>query len=131
MTPENLKKRSKQFALSVFDLIDDLPNSAKGRMVANQLGRSASSVGANYRAVCRARSDAEFISKMGTVIEEADESAYWLELIIEEKILSQKEVLPMLNEANELLAIFCASRTTARKNTATQQSKIKNRKSEI
>jgi four helix bundle protein len=113
MTTDELKARTKQFALRVMTLVDVLPNTVKGRVIANQIMRSATSVGANYRGACRARSRAEFISKIGVVEEEADESAFWLELIIDSKIRERRKIAPLLNEANELVAIMAASRKSA------------------
>jgi four helix bundle protein len=113
MTTDELKERTKQFALRVMTLVDVLPNTVKGRVIANQIMRSATSVGANYRGACRARSRAEFISKIGVVEEEADESAFWLELIIGSKIRETRKIAPLLDEANELVAIMAASRKSA------------------
>ena len=108
-----LQLRTKQFAVRVLTLIDHLPDSVAGRVVANQLARSATSVGANYRAACRGRSRAEFAAKLGTVAEEADESLYWLELIAERRLLPRSKVSALLHEADELTAIFTAGRRTA------------------
>jgi four helix bundle protein len=113
MTTDELKARTKQFALRVVTLVEVLPNSVRGRVIADQIMRSASSVGANYRATCRARSRAEFIAKIGVVEEEADETAFWLELIIESKIRRAKQTVPLPKEANELVAIMAASRKSA------------------
>jgi four helix bundle protein len=113
MTPPELKARTKAFAVRVIRLVDALPNSVKGRAIANQIMRSATSVAANYRAACRARSRAEFVAKIGIVEEEADETAFWLELIVECQIRSAKEVDPLLKEASELVAIMAASRKSA------------------
>ena len=113
MTTDELKARTKQFALRVVTLVEVLPDSVRGRVIADQITRSATSVGANYRATCRARSRAEFIAKIGVVEEEADETDLWLELIIESKIRRAKQILPLLNEANELVAIMAASRKSA------------------
>jgi len=113
MTTDELKARTKRFALRVMTLVDVLPNTVIGRVIANQIMRSATSVGANYRAACRARSRAEFISKIGVVEEEADETAFWLELIIGSKIRRIKQINPLLDEANELVAIMAASRKSA------------------
>ena len=113
MTTDELKARTKQFALRVVTLVEVLPDSVRGRVIADQITRSATSVGANYRATCRARSRAEFIAKIGVVEEEADETDFWLELIIESKIRRAKQILPLLNEANELVAIMAASRKSA------------------
>lgn len=116
MTPEELKARTKQFALRVLKLVGALPKTIEGRAVANQLVRCGTSVAANYHAACRARSKAKFVAKMGVVLEEADETQLWLELIIEEKLLSSKRVQPLWNEASELVAIFVTSRKSASAN---------------
>jgi len=108
-----LQQRTKDFALQVLNLIEHLPKTISGRVVANQLARSATSVGANYRAACRARSRAEFASKLGTVAEEADESLYWLELICEGKLIPEKKIFSLLSEADELTAIFTSGRRSA------------------
>lgn len=94
-------------------MVDVLPNTVKGRAIANQIIRSATSVAANYRAACRARSRAEFIAKIGLVEEEADETAFWLELIVDSKIRTEKQIGPLRREANELVAIMAASRKSA------------------
>ncbi len=117
-----LKRRTKQFGLRVMKLVGALPENSVGRAIGSQLIRSGTSVGANYRAVCRGRSKAEFIAKLGIVVEEADESAYWLELIIEGDLLGANLVEPLLREANELTAIMVVSRKSA-------QQSIENRKS--
>lgn len=127
MTSEELKKRTKQFALRVMKLVDALPNTTAGRAIGNQLVRSGTSVGANYRAACRGRSKAEFAAKVGTVAEEADECCFWLELIIEGNLLPARLVNPLLVEADELTAIFTAAAKTTR--LRNQKSKIKNQKS--
>jgi len=113
MTTDELKARTKRFTLRVMTLVEASPNTVRGRVIANQIMRSATSVGANYRAACRARSRAEFISKIGVVEEEADETAFWLELIIESKIRRAKQIAPLSDEANELVAITAASRKSA------------------
>lgn len=122
MDERELKQRTKQFALRVMKLVGALPHGSVARTIGNQLVRSSTSVGANYRAACRGRSKAEFVAKLGIVVEEADESAYWIELIIEGQLLTANLVEPLLQEANELTAIMVASRKTA-------QTKIKNQKS--
>jgi len=109
----DLKERTKSFALRVLNLVDALPKTDKGRAIARQIVKSGTSVGANYRAACRARSKAEFVSKVGTVVEEADETAFWLELIIDASILSKKRTFALWQEANELVAIMTTSRKTA------------------
>ena len=114
MNKEDQKFRTKQFALSVMKLIEALPRKQSGRVIGNQLLRSGTSVGANYRSACRGRSKAEFISKLSIALEEADESAYWLELIIESNLLNRDSVKPLLGEANELTAILFTSIKTAK-----------------
>ena len=117
-------------------LVDALPRTPKGRALASQLVRSGMSVAANYRAACRGRSRAEFIAKLGTVEEEADETVLWLELIVADKILPEMKILPLLNEANELVAIMAASYISATRNKRDgfankSQSAISTTKSEI
>lgn len=114
MNPEELKKRCKQFSLRVIRLVRALPDDKVGRPIANQLVRSGTSVAANYRAACLARSRADFTNKVGIAVEEADESALWMELIIEDGLLSADKVSPLWQEASELTAIFCASIKTSR-----------------
>ena len=126
MTSDELKKRTKQFALRVMKLVDSLPNTTAGRTVGNQLIRAGTSVGANYRAACRGRSKAEFAAKVGTVAEEADECCFWIELISEGSLLEERLVEPLLDEANELTTIFTASAKTTR--LRNQKSKVQNRK---
>ena len=125
MTERELLQRTKQFALRIFKLVGVLPQTIQGRAVAVQLIRSGTSVAANYRAACRARSKPEFVAKLGVVEEEADESALWLELIIETDLLPVTQVKPLLNEASEIVAIMASSKKTAAK------SQITNRKSQI
>ncbi len=110
MKEEDLKKRTKQFALRIIKFEAALPKNTEGRAIDNQLIRAGTSVGANYRSACKGRSKKEFIAKLGIVEEEADESAYWMELIIEGKLLKKELVQPLLDEANELVAIMAASR---------------------
>jgi four helix bundle protein len=117
-----LQQRTKDFALRVLNLIEHLPNTIGGRVLANQLATSATSVGANYRAACRARSRAEFASKLGTVAEEADESLYWLELIQVGDFVPEKRIASLVSEADELTAIFTSGRRSASR---PQPSKIK------
>jgi four helix bundle protein len=113
MTPEELKQRTKRFAIGILKLSDDFPKSAAGRVLANQLIRAGTSVAANYRAACRARSKAEFASKIGNVEEEADESAFWLELSRDAGLLHGERVRPLWQEADELTRIMMASGRTA------------------
>jgi len=110
---EELKKRTKQFALRVIRLSRSIPTCPEGRVIQYQLLRSATAVGANYRAACRARSDPDFASKIGLVLEEADESVFWLELLVESALLRRERISDLMNEANQLVAIFAASRKTA------------------
>ena len=116
MTKEELKKRTKEFALRVINLTNALPDTYAGKVIANQLVRCGISVGANYRAALRARSTRDFVNKIGVVLEESDESAYWMELIIESKGLPESRVLSLLQEANELTAIFAATHRTVKTN---------------
>ena len=117
MNKDELKKRTKTFALRVMKLVKHLPNNNKGRVLGDQLLLSGTSVAANYRAACRGRSRTEFIAKLGTVLEESDESALWMELITEDGMIPIKRVASLLQEANELTAIFfTARRTTQRTN---------------
>jgi four helix bundle protein len=125
MTESDLIERTKQFALRVIKLVGELPRTIEGRAIASQLMRSGTSVAANYRAACRARSKPEFIAKLSTVEEEADESAFWLELIIDAGLMSDSKIRPLLNEASEIVAIMASSKKTAAK------SQIANRKSTI
>src|SRR4051812_10403827 len=111
-TPE-MKQRTKRFGLAILQLLDQLPNTIGGRAVANQLVRSATSIGANYRAACRGRSRAEFASKIGTVAEEADESLYWLEVIDEGRLVPHQLIAALLKEADELTAMFTSARRTS------------------
>jgi len=113
MNAEDLKKRTKAFALRILRLAAALPNTIEGRVIRGQLVRAGTSVGANYRAACRGRSRAEFVAKLGVVEEESDESAFWLELIIEGEFLTQRVVEPLLREANELVKIMARSRLSA------------------
>ena len=111
---EGLKDRTKRFALLVIRLCQGLPRSQAGTVITRQLLRSATSVGANYRAVCRARSNADFVSKLGIVLEEADETLFWLELLVDSGLAQPWKTAALLREANELVAIFVASLRTAK-----------------
>ncbi|MCH8961829.1 MAG: four helix bundle protein [Bacteroidetes bacterium] len=114
MNQEELKKRTRAFALAIIKLVERLPRGLVTDVIARQLVKSGTSVGANYRAACRARSRAEFIAKMGVVEEEADESAYWLEILVDAGILARVDVDALLGEADELVAITVSSIQTAR-----------------
>ena len=112
---EELKNRSKQFAIRIVKLFRSLPRTEEARVIGKQVLRSVTSVAANYRAVCRARSKPEFIARIGVVVEEADETVLWLELQVDTDIVRESRMTNLLSEANELLAIFAASQYTARK----------------
>ena len=113
MDKRELQSRTKQFALRVLNLIDVLPRTAAGRAISNQLVRAATSVGANYRSACRARSRAEFAAKLGIAVEEADESLYWLELARDGKLVPEDKLSLLLKEADELTAILPSGRKSA------------------
>lgn len=110
----DLKERTKQFALRVIRLCRALPRSEEARIIGRQLLRSGTSVGANYRAACRARSKAEFVAKLGIVLEEADETVFWLELLQESDIVTARKLGSLAQEARELTSIFVASICTAK-----------------
>lgn len=111
-----LRLRTKAFAVRVIKLVDSLPSTVATRAIATQVVRSATSVGANYRAACKAKSRADFISKMGTVEEESDETIYWLEVLVEADIVLPKKMADLLREAKEITSIIAASRLTAKRN---------------
>jgi len=117
MTEDDLKKRTKEFALRVIKLVQSLPNTPLARHIGGQLMRCGTSVPANYRASCRSRSTADFVAKMGIVEEEADESVFWIELLVDTELVRLKRVADLLDEANQLVAIFVSSINTARKKT--------------
>ena len=110
---EELQKRTTSFALRIVRLFRSLPNCAEARVVGNQLLRSGTSVAANYRAACKGRSRADFISKLGIVEEEADETLFWLEFLVKSDIVPSKRMCDLIDEARQLSAIFGASRRTA------------------
>src|SRR5437016_12233209 len=112
---EELRARTKKFALRVICLFQHLPRSLDAQVLGKQLLRSGTSVGANYRAAGRARSKAEFISKIAIVLEEADETVFWLECVIESRIVKQELLQDLLTEANEQVAILAASHRTSRR----------------
>jgi four helix bundle protein len=112
----DLKRRTKAFALRILKLVDALPKTTAGRALASQIVRSGTSVAANYRAACRARSTADFIAKMGIVEEEGDETLFWLELLEESELVTATKLTAIKEEANELIAITVASIKTARRN---------------
>jgi four helix bundle protein len=125
---DELKRRSKAFAVRVVKLCRAMPHNLETRTVESQVLRSATSVAANYRAVCRARSHPDFVSKIGIVVEECDETIFWLELLVDLDMFPAPRVQPLLKEANELLAIFAASQLTAKQRA---KSAIVNRQSAI
>ena len=114
MNEEDLKLRTKQFALTIIRLVETLPSTPTARTIGHQLLRSGMSVGANYRAACRGKSKPDFIAKAGIALEEADECLYWLELLQAANILPPERLRHTLKEADELVAIFHASVKTAR-----------------
>lgn len=114
MNKDEMKQRTKLFALRVIRLVESLPKGRTSEVLGRQLLRSGTSVGANYRAACRAKSRADFISKMGTVEEEADESMYWMELLVESGLVQHDDVADLLDEANQLVAITVSSIKTAK-----------------
>lgn len=114
MAQDELKQRTKQFALRVIKLVESFPNTYLGRHVGGQLTRSSASIPANYRAACRAKSNADFVAKMGTVEEEADESAFWIEFAVDSDLVKQERIVELVDGANQLVAIFVSSINTAR-----------------
>jgi four helix bundle protein len=128
MNEDDMRRRTKDFTLRILKLVDAIPATRAGNTVANQLVRSGSSVGANYRALCRAKSRADFIHKTSIVEEEADESGFWLEITAESELLPPKRIQPLLDEANALTAMMVASRRTAQSNGSNRKPKIENRK---
>jgi four helix bundle protein len=116
MKHQNLQIRTKQFALQVIQFCEGMPNDETSRILVRQLLRSGTSVGANYRAACLAKSKPTFISKMGDVLEEADESGYWVELLVDSGKTDQQKATPLINESRELVAIAISSINTAKRN---------------
>ena len=118
MSEPDLKKRTKAFALRILKLVDALPKTTAGRALSSQIVRSGTSVAANYRAACRAKSTADFIVKVGIVEEEADETLFWLELLEESELVTAAKLAAIKQEADELIAITVTSIKTARRNRA-------------
>jgi four helix bundle protein len=116
MKSEEFKARTKRFAVLTIKFLETLPRNQTIGTLSNQLLRSSTSVGANYRAACRARSQADFISKMGIVEEETDESLYWMEILVEAGFVSSNQITVLVSEAKELLAMVVASIKTAKSN---------------
>ena len=123
MTPDELQARSKQFSLRIIKLVRALPNDIVGWELGKQILRSGTSVSSNYRAARRARSHKEFVSKIGTVVEESDETVHWLELLTVSGIVNAQRVANLLREADELMRIFSKTRATARQSQKTQLNK--------
>ena len=114
MTSDELKNKTKNLGISVIQLLGQIPNNPAGRAIANQLVRSATSVGANYRAACRAKSNADFLYKLKIVEEETDETIYWLEVMQETNMMAEEKLATLKKETNEVLSIIVASIKTAR-----------------
>ena len=114
MKNQDLRDRTKRFSLDIVRFVQDLPKDRTADPIARQLVRSGTSVGANYRAACRARSTPDFISKIGVVEEEADECGFWLEILQDSGIRAGEETMRLLKEADELTAIFVAGGKTAK-----------------
>jgi len=131
MTEIEMKQRTKAFALRVIKLSSSLSKDFVARRLGDQLLRSGTSVAANYRAACRARSKADFVNKLGIVEEEADESAFWMELIIEGGLLKRKAVESLLTEADELTKIMASSRISASRSLKQSKSIKGNRDSKL
>lgn len=116
MTSEELKNRTKKLAVSIIRFIETLPKCDSTKIIGKQIVRSATSRAANYRATCRARSKADFVNKIGIVEEEADETLFWLELLIECGKVQQEDIVSLQKEVNEVAAIFSASHKTTKMN---------------
>lgn len=128
MNAEDLKKRTKQFGLRCIKVTESLPRTRTADVLGKQLLRSATSVGANYRSACRAQSKPAFVAKIAIAIEEADESLYWLELLIEAGLMTEKKLAELRKEGDEIVAILTASSKTAQRGL---QRRISNQKSTI
>ncbi len=118
MDAEEVKRRTKQFGLRVIKLVDALPGIRSANVIGNQLLRAGTSVGANYRSALRGRSKPDFIARLGIAIEEADESLYWMEMLVEAELINSDRLNPLMQEANELISILTATVKTARSKTA-------------
>ena len=130
MNEKEFKERTKQIALRVIRLVESLPNTNSAQVIGKQLLRSATSVGANYRAACRGKSEADVLHKFSIVEEEADESLYWLELLAEANIVSETKLSALMQDINEIVAMTVSSIKTLRSKKI-YQSKIQNLKSKI
>jgi four helix bundle protein len=127
MPPAQLRDRTKRYAVAIVRFCRAVPRSDEGRIISRQLLRAGTAVGANYRSACRPRSDADFIAKLGLVIEECDETAFWLELLVEAEIIGVGAIATLLDEVDQLIRIFVASRDTARKNALARRARSQNR----
>ncbi len=121
MKHQNLQIRTKQFALQVIKFCEGLPKDETSRILTRQLLRSGTSAGANYRTACLAKSKPTFISKLGDVLEEADESGYWVELLVDAHKVDNQTAAPLLNEAKQLVAITVSSINTAKRNSGLEE----------
>jgi four helix bundle protein len=128
MNEQEFKDRTKKLALRIIKLIEALPKNQTAEIIGRQLLRSGTSVGANYRAACRGKSSADVISKLSVVEEEADESIYWMELLVESGLVPQAKTTSLMNETHEIVAMIVASIKTLRSN---QQASIQNPNSKI
>ena len=125
MTEQEFKKRTKDIAIRIIKLVESLPGSKSSEVIGKQLLRSGTSVGANYRAACRAKSTADLLHKLAIVEEEADESLYWMELLIDARIMPENKLAILMNDLNEIIAMIVASiRTMRSKKLAVPKSKI-------
>ncbi|MEP6911372.1 MAG: four helix bundle protein [bacterium] len=129
MNPEDMKARTRAFALGIIRLAESLPNTPTAKVIRNQMLRCGPSVGVNYRAACRAKSKPDFVSNMGTVEEEADETIYWMELLIDGEIVKRSRIADLLDEADQILSIVITSIKTVRGFRTNPQSAIRNQKS--
>jgi four helix bundle protein len=129
MNPEDMKARTRAFALRIIRLAESLPDTPTARVIRNQMLRCGPSVGANYRASCRAKSKPDFVSKMGIVEEETDETIYWMELLIDAEIIKRSRIADLLDEADQILSIVISSIKTTKGLRANQQSAISNQQS--
>ncbi|HDZ21784.1 MAG TPA: four helix bundle protein [Phycisphaerae bacterium] len=131
MTPDELRRRTKTFALRTIRLTESLPKRRTADVIGRQLLRSGTSVGANYRSACRAKSTADFVAKLGIVEEELDECVYWMELIVEEGLVPDGQLKPLVKETDELLSIVVSSINTARRKSRAKSPSKNNPQSEI
>jgi four helix bundle protein len=127
MDADELRRRTQQFAVAIINLVQNLPDQNAAKIIGNQLLRCGMSVGANYRAACRARSPADFVAKLKIVEEECDESIYWMELLLAMQIVNDAAIDSLNKEAGQILRIVVASIKTARANIVNRKSSIVNR----